>query len=363
MTDSAANTVPTTPGPADIKITGTAQHSAWMQRLLPPVEQLAPDLWSIPVPIPHNPLRYVSVYAFAGPAGLTLMDAGWDSEEGWKALQAGLDGIGAAVSQVRGVLVTHLHFDHIGLARRVRETSGAWIALHPADADVLRRADFRDADLAVASQARWLQSLGASVEEAKAVVGTPEEYAKFTTMALPDRLLRGGELADVPGWTLRAIHTPGHTPGHLCFLDERSDRLFSGDHVLPRISPNISADRASGADPLGDYLAALQDIRSLDVREVLPAHEWRFRGLRARVDQLTAHHEARLAELLLAVRAHPGGVPWDLAGLLTWSRPWEQYDGYMRIFAVSETLAHLRQLATRGLLVASEGPVPAYTAV
>jgi glyoxylase-like metal-dependent hydrolase (beta-lactamase superfamily II) len=361
MTDVKAATGPA--APPDIEITGTAQHRAWQERQLPPVEQLAPDLWSIPVPIPHNPLRYVSVYAFAGPAGLTLIDAGWDSDEGWDALQAGLDGIGGAVAQVRGVLVTHAHFDHIGLARRVREVSGAWVALHPADAAVVSRPDFRDAHLAVATQARWLQAQGAPADEAAAVVGTPEQYAAFTTMALADRLLRHGELADVPGWTLRAIHTPGHTPGHLCFLDERTGLLFSGDHVLPRISPNISADRASDPDPLGDYLAALQDIRSLDVREVLPAHEWRFRGLQARVDQLTAHHEARLAELLVAVRTNPGGVPWDLAGLLTWSRPWDQYDGHMRIFAVTETLAHLRQLLTRGLIVASEGPVPTYTAV
>ena len=72
----------------------------------------------------------------------------------------------------------------------------------------------------------------------------------FTRMALPDRLLEHGDVADLPGWSLRAVHTPGHTPGHLCFAEERTGLLFSGDHVLPRITPNISTTHSGLADPL-----------------------------------------------------------------------------------------------------------------
>jgi hypothetical protein len=79
------------------------------------------------------------------------------------------------------------------------------------------------------------------------------------------------------------------------------------------------------------------------------------------VDELTAHHEHRLAELEAAVRAHPGSTPWDLAAHLTWSRPWDQYERRMRIFAVTETDAHVRLLAGRGRIVAGAGPVPTWT--
>jgi hypothetical protein len=78
----------------------------------------------------------------------------------------------------------------------------------------------------------------------------------------------------------------------------------------------------------------------------------------SRVDQLISHHERRLVELLQAVRSHPGSVPWDLAGYLTWSRPWEQYDGHMRIFAVSETTAHLWHLVARGQIDATPTSLP-----
>ena len=74
------------------------------------------------------------------------------------------------------------------------------------------------------------------------------------------------------------------------------------------------------------------------------------------------HHERRLTELLTAIRHRPGSTPWQLAGDLTWSRPWDQYGGQMRIFAVTETAAHAHLLERRGLVTASRTRPPAYTA-
>src|SRR4051794_40224228 len=117
----------------DVEITGTAQHEAWQARALPPVEQLRADLWSIPVPIPHNPLRYVSVYAFAlDGGGLGLLDTGWESQAGWAALTDGLAAIGGGGAALRGVLVPPLRFGPLGLAARVPAASGRGGARHPA---------------------------------------------------------------------------------------------------------------------------------------------------------------------------------------------------------------------------------------
>jgi glyoxylase-like metal-dependent hydrolase (beta-lactamase superfamily II) len=346
--------------PAGQDVTGTRQLAAWRERVMPPVEQLAADLWSVPVPIPNNPLRYVSSYAFASGGGLVLLDTGWAAEESWQALVAGLGSIGASVEDVRGVLVSHMHLDHAGLAGRVREASGAWVAMHPADRALLASADLGDPERAVALELAFLRSLGASADEAAASVGSPAAYRLFTSITLPDRELTDGDLADVPGWRLRAVHTPGHTPGHLCFVDEAAQRLFVGDHILPRITPNISVHPVEGARPLANYLESLAKVRDLDVDEIMPAHEWRFRGLAQRADDIAAHHERRLGELLAAVAAHPGATSWDLAGHLTWSRSWDQYSGRMRISAVTETAAHVIELVRRGLVSSSGGDVPTY---
>ena len=232
-----------------MEITGTAQHEAWQARALPPVEQLRDGLWSIPVPIPHNPLRYVSVYAFAlDGGGLGLLDTGWESDEGWAALTGGLASIGGGVDDVRGVLVTHLHFDHLGLANRVREASGAWVAMHPADATAVAGLNRRGAAATIAAEVEFLVGLGADRDEAVADVGPAEHMERFTRMAVPDRLLEDGEHADFPGWRLRAVHTPGHTPGHLCFAEEDGRLFFSGDHVLPADQPQ-HLHRRSRAPP------------------------------------------------------------------------------------------------------------------
>jgi glyoxylase-like metal-dependent hydrolase (beta-lactamase superfamily II) len=125
--------------------------------------------------------------------------------------------------------------------------------------------------------------------------------------------------------------------------------MLSGDHVLPRITPNISFHPQAGADPLGDFLQSLDKVATYDTDEVLPAHEYRFFDLPGRVAELKAHHEARFEEALEAIR---GGTTtaWAIASHMTWSRPWEQIQGFMRRAAVGETVAHLHVLARRGLV-------------
>src|SRR6266480_2085166 len=177
---------------------------------LPPVERVRPGVWSIPVPIPNNPLRYVLVYAFETDRGIYIVDAGWNTDDAFDTLAAGLTMVGASVADVRGVMVTHIHPDHYGLAGRVRETSGAWVGLHPADAALIPdRYDHPDELLArvAATLKRW---------------GAP-----------PDVLLEDGDKPDVPGWDIQAIWTPGHSPGHLAFWEPRNRLMLTGDHVLP----------------------------------------------------------------------------------------------------------------------------------
>jgi glyoxylase-like metal-dependent hydrolase (beta-lactamase superfamily II) len=339
------------------------QHDSWLARELPPVEQLRSDLWSVPVPMPGSPLRYVSVYIFADDAHLVLIDAGWESDESWHALCAGVASIGGSMADIQGVLVTHQHFDHLGLARRIREESDAWIGLHPADVKTISRPEFRNPDIALQAERKWLVTVGASRQEAEAVTDDIARFQARSRVAIPDRLIEDGAEFRISRWLLRAVHTPGHTPGHLCFVDENARLLFSGDHVLPRITPNVSADRRAESDTLGNFLASLEKVARYSVDEVLPAHEWRFSGLPARLRRLAEHHEDRLSELLGIVRRMPGLHPWKLAGELTWSRPWDQYDGHMKISGVSETVAHLDHLIRRGLVAAISAPVPTYKAV
>jgi len=328
---------------------------------LPPVERVRPGLWSIPVLIPNNPLRYVLVYAFETDRGPFLIDAGWNTDDAYQMLVSGLDVAGFAIEDVQGVLVTHIHPDHYGLAGRIREASGAWVALHPADARLIEGRYDDPAEL-LGLMATMLRRDGTPEDEIVSLQQGSMPVRPFVWAVTPDILVEDGDKPEVPGWDLTAIWTPGHSPGHLCFYEAGHQLMLSGDHVLPRITPNISFHPQAGPDPLGDFLSSLQKVGAYEVAEVLPAHEYRFLDLPARVAELTAHHHARFDELIAGVR---GGATttWELASHMTWSRSWEQIQGFMRRAAVGETLAHLRYLERLGVLREEVGEPSAWRLV
>ncbi|MET9204965.1 MBL fold metallo-hydrolase [Streptomyces bacillaris] len=327
---------------------------------------------SIKVPIPDNPLGHTLVYVVDTDRGPVLVDTGWDDPTSWDTLTAGLTALATSVTDIHGIVVTHHHPDHHGLSGQVRAASGAWIAMHAADTAIVRRT--REAE-----PGTWLDYLTRKLT----AVGAPDTHlapllaardaGRLRTLpglrsAVPDREIVPGELLDLPGRRLRAIWTPGHTPGHVCLhLEERHPaglpghgRLFSGDHLLPGISPHIGLyedpDDTEVTDPLGDYLASLERIGRLGVAEVLPAHQHAFTGAGGRVRELLDHHEERLTGLL-ALLATPL-TPWELAERMVWNRPWEQIPHGSRSIAVSEAESHLRRLVKLGRAEAVGGSDP-----
>jgi glyoxylase-like metal-dependent hydrolase (beta-lactamase superfamily II) len=323
-----------------------------VEQPLPPVERVRPGLWSIPVPIPNNPLRYVLVYAFETDKGPYLVDAGWNTDDCFDVLCRGLTQAGFDIANVQGVLVTHIHPDHYGLAGRIREASGAWVALHPADAALVHDRYEEPEDL-IDRVAALLRRTGAPDDEVQSLQRASMPVLPFVVATHPDILLEDGDKPEVPGWDLVAIWTPGHTPGHLCVYERTLRLMLSGDHVLPRITPNISVSPQT-PNPLADYLQSLVKVGEYDAEEVLPAHEHRFVGLKARVDELVRHHEERFVEITNVIR---GGcdTAWDITANMHWSRPWDRIGGFMRRAALGEALAHIRVLEQRRVVRAVEG--------
>jgi glyoxylase-like metal-dependent hydrolase (beta-lactamase superfamily II) len=328
-----------------MQVTGTQQREAWLRREFPPVEKVTSGVWSIPVPIPDSPLRYVLSYLIEHQSGFVMVDTGWDHPDGWRALTAGLAACGIPVSAITGILISHVHPDHHGLSGAVREQSGAWIGMHELEDQLV--AVQRDWDLIRGHLAVFLRWAGAPGEYLEQVAARRGMISR-APLARADTTISHGDLIDAPGLTLRAVWTPGHSPGHLCFYDETHDLLLTGDHVLPRITPNISSYDLASA-PLDDYLQSLAALRGIQPGEVLPAHEYRFADLDSRLADLTEHHEERLTEIAQVLGKEPAGQPaWQVAAQVTWSRPWSQMSGFPQQAALGEVVAHLRQLAQHG---------------
>ncbi len=331
-------------------MTGLAQKRAWAEKSFPPVEELEAGIWSIPVPIPGSPLRYVLSYAITTPLGPVIVDPGWPGDAGWAALTEGLAAGGWAVDDVHGVLVTHAHTDHQGQSARVREASGCWIGMHEADARILR--GYADGSLVDSCNLDWLVASGVPDTEREHGIEMDADRMRLACDMIPDRLIADHDEGFIPGRSVTAIWTPGHTPGHLCFALPDDDVLIGGDHLLPRISSHVGGYAVDDTDALGDYLRSLADLADRDGDpEVLPGHEYRFRGVDRRVRTAIEHHAERLVQVYDAVATMAAGTTWDVASYVSWSRGWDETVGPLRRLALAETAAHLRWLSVRGMLI------------
>ena len=164
---------------------------------------------------------------------------------------------------------------------------------------------------------------------------------------VPDATFADSETIPLGSLRLRAIHTPGHTPGHACFYHEESGVLFTGDHILKRITPNpglyfMENRYEKRSRSLPDFLRSMAKLQGIAARRVLGAHEGEMGDLRAAIDRLIRHHERRAGTVLRAID-HGRTTGFELLPLLF---PNLRVTGLHP--ALSETIGHLDLLEERG---------------
>ncbi|MER7012472.1 MBL fold metallo-hydrolase [Saccharopolyspora sp. NPDC000359] len=325
---------------------GDSRHE-WMR---PGAHEVAPGVHRIPLPLPNDGLRAVNVYAIADGDALTLVDGGWALEEAREQLTAGLRQIGAGLGDIRRFLVTHAHRDHYTQAVALRREYGSRVLLGEGEQPTLQTL-MRPDHVALEKQVEMLAACGAKPVR-DAVIAARGSKRPTTGWEEPDEWITAStdvSLADRP---LRALPTPGHTRGHVVFIDDASELLFAGDHVLPHITPSIGFEQAPSALPLHDYMASLRLVRALPDMRLLPAHGPVTDSAHQRIDELLDHHDRRLADTA-AVVDRGASTAYEVARGLTWTRrehPLDDMDPYNQMLAVLETAAHLDVLALQSKL-------------
>lgn len=318
--------------------------SRWTE---PTAERVAEGVFRIPLPLPNDALRAVNVYLIRTPDGPVCVDAGWALDESRRALDAALHDLGHEVGDITRFLVTHAHRDHYTQAVTIRRECGARVSLGIGDRDAVEY--FISGKSVVDSQYRRLLEAGA-VDLAEGWRTESAGHSVETELwDAPDEWLdRDVEIA-VGGRTLAALATPGHTRGHYVFADAAAGLLFSGDHVLPTITPSIGFEPVPSPLPLSDFLSSLAKVRALPDMVLLPAHGPPATSTHQRIDALLAHHQERLAlcEDLVAGGCRTAAdvaaeIPWTRRGLALTS-----LDVFNAMLAVLETDAHLRLLAAQ----------------
>jgi glyoxylase-like metal-dependent hydrolase (beta-lactamase superfamily II) len=341
-----------------MEITGIIQKQAWVDHTVPPVEKVRPGIWSIPVDFSQAPVRYTFAYLVLNDAGQgVLIDPGFDSEFGRSQILEGLAQAGVTLDSLIGIVSTHLHPDHLGMVEHLTELTDVWVGMHPTENEVLDQ--FQDVGGMLERDRRWRQAVGIPEARDEEVAQGEDALRYMAGLARADLPLNDGDRLPLPGRSLRVVATPGHTPGHICIVDEDERVVFSGDHVLPRITSNVGLTTAGErGHPLADYYASLTRIKEWGDFEVFPAHEYRFAGLADRADDLAQHHRDR-AEEIVAAAGTDGSSVYSIAQRISWSRSWESLDGFNLRAALSETLAHVDYLIDEGELeVVGDGMTP-----
>ncbi|WP_246056940.1 MBL fold metallo-hydrolase [Nocardioides eburneiflavus] len=325
----------------------------------PGCHPVLPGIHRIPLPMPQDGLRAVNVYAIEGPDGLALVDAGWRVPGALDVLGAALASISRDLSEVRDVVVTHVHRDHYTLAPALRRAAGTRVHLGAGEAVGLGLVRDLGGNDPVSSFEQLARAGAGDLVDAVRILGAGEEW-NGSDWEDPDHWLEPGMLA-LAGREVEVVPTPGHTKGHVVLHDLVAGALFTGDHVLPTITPSIGFELGDWELPLGRYLESLELLLLRADAVMLPAHGAPGGSVHQRVRELLSHHDQRFARTVSAVAEAPGSTGIDVAGRLGWTRrdrPFDGLDPFNQMIATCETMAHLDVLAERGLLsVAYDGPV------
>ena len=344
------------------------------------VTEIVPGLFRLSIPMTAGGLGWTTPYVFRGNDGLTLFDCGYGTRGAIEALTEQIGELDGKITDIKRLFVSHAHPDHLGMAKWIKDQapgcelvmmgqerftygqihhrdpeqaerdSNAWALKHGLDMTV-------DLKIEDDGPRRWIneereldKEIEARRRERTTDTATTVEMATRTLGRIePDVRLRDGDEYSFDGWSLKAVWTPGHTPGHLCIYDPERKFTFTGDHVLSRITPNVSLsseDEEIGRSPLREFRASLQKVADLDSELGLPAHQDTISDLPKRCLEILEHHDERLDEVYNALGGRISAA--EVAENVEWSKPYETFSIFKRRAALGETLSHLQVLVEDG---------------
>lgn len=306
-------------------------------------QQVADGVWRAAVPLP-NRLASVNAYLLADSGEAVLVDTAYVPGSGWEHIPGLLRAASVGPAQLRGLVLTHTHLDHVGHIRAIEDRISMPAYLHPDE-------ELTSAWAAPENHDRfqdWLAEHGVDIVTAGQLL-TVTDRGREPLPRQPSPLAHG-QLLRVGRATWRVLHTPGHTPGHVCLFRESDGTLLTGDHLLPNESPNISVRPGQPYNPLGRYLAALAMVGELPTRLALPGHGEPIDDVGPLLRRRIGHHEQRLADVtaLIAAAELTG---YQVALGIRWvhrQKHFSQLEARHQFLALGETLAHLVALEAHG---------------
>ena len=259
---------------------------------------LAPNLWRLRLPLSWPGIGASNGYALErADGGLVLVDCGGGGDPTtWEALERAIRDSGHELADVREVVITHYHSDHVGALQWLVRETGATVLGHPAHAHFTDGAQRPDELAAV--RGRRARAEGVPADRLHVFCDMREETEGIDGPVHPDRFVRDGDVVTSVHGDWRVIETPGHCPSHICLHEPTHDLLIVGDLLSAEFHPWF--DYGYSADPVRETLQSLERIRALgEPALVLPGHGRPLQDIGAlvqmHVDNVTALVEATRA--------------------------------------------------------------------
>jgi glyoxylase-like metal-dependent hydrolase (beta-lactamase superfamily II) len=298
-----------------------------------------PDIYNIYVPLPNNPLKNLNCYVIKTSEKNLIIDTGFNMPECLEALQHGLEELEIDIGKTE-MFLTHMHSDHTGLVTKVMKKDSV-IYMSRIDYDYMTNAVnfWNERDIKFKSEGFPEDELHRIISVNPAKVYASE--SNFRAVKFEDNFR-----FKIGQYEFNAVVTPGHTPGHACLYMEKEKIMFTGDHVLFDITPNITS-WPGVKNSLKDYIESLNKIKKFDILTAFPAHRKNDMDFYERVEQILHHHDDRLQDIIDIISSNPGLDTYTIAGMMKWSmrgKNWFEFPIQQKWFAVGETLSHLDYL-------------------
>lgn len=314
----------------------------------------------IRIDVPFN-VRYVFVYLYKIQEYFILFDAGLDMGNWVDIFFDCLKNLDVNPQHIKYCFISHNHLDHIGLIEGLRQKNPPIkILMHditnqklrwesnPKNAEELKKETEETVNL--------MLQYGLSKNEGTLLTNYFLKWPRMKTYSKPDVILHDGDEITIDGTNtkLKVIWTPGHSLGHICLFDTKRRYLFSGDHILSRITPHIGIfivnkiikeqySEYNFTNILDLYLNSLERIKRLAPKIIFPAHQEIIRDPLKRIEEIQAHHAHRLSEISDLIKDNPK-TPYEISK----AHFGADLDEINSFLALSEVLAHLRYLLDKG---------------
>lgn len=298
------------------------------------------------------PVKFVSSYIFEIDDKTILIDAGLNNKTWIKIFLDKLKDLNKSISDIDICIITHSHLDHIGLTNALKEENpDVEILMHDITNKVLEwetdKSNLEEIKQEAIKVSFQMKRYGLSEEQRIRIVQFFTYWPKLRNYQKPDRILHDGDtvLED-----LEIIWTPGHSFGHICIFDKEKKYLFSGDHILSRITPHIGnfvvpeylANQYKDYDfnnVLEQYLHSLDRINDLNIKTIFPGHQEIIFNPHERIEQIKEHHKNRLEKISKIIKNTPM-TPLKISQISFG----EDLDEINSFLGLSEVLGHLLYL-------------------